>query len=107
MKTIVSLVKGFIDRTFSFLVPEFHTSPNPCRLPLGKKMAFILTQNNPDENQFADIFPRYERFLKAYGAMDPVLVRACGVGGPDDAARRPELMQAAEEAARRLVVSSR
>jgi multimeric flavodoxin WrbA len=64
---ISSQLKSFIDRTFSFLVPDFITNPNKTRLPPGKKLVFILAQNNPDPSSFPDIFPKFDYFFKAYG----------------------------------------
>jgi multimeric flavodoxin WrbA len=81
-------LKSFIDRTFSFLVPDYITSAYPSRLN-PKRLIFVLTQGHPDEELFADIFPRYQNFLKWQGFTDIRLVRACGVGpGRED--RVPE-----------------
>jgi multimeric flavodoxin WrbA len=41
---VSSQLKGFIDRTFSFLVPDYTTNPNPSRLQSNKKLVFIQTQ---------------------------------------------------------------
>jgi multimeric flavodoxin WrbA len=66
-------MKSFFDRTYSYITPDF-----TCRLPGGKKAVLVLTQAATADN-FVDIFPRYERWLKMYGC-DPVhLLRATGV----------------------------
>ena len=63
----------------------------------------VLAQANPDPAQFADIFPRYERWLKLYG-FDPVrLLRAVGVRDPGDLDQQPDLMAQAAALARELV----
>jgi multimeric flavodoxin WrbA len=73
-------LKCFIDRTFSFLTPDYVTSKTPSRLPPGKRLIFILTQGNPDTRLFDDIYPRYDKFLKWYGFAESRLIRACGIG---------------------------
>lgn len=100
---ITSQLKGFIDRLYGFLVPDFHTNPRPSRLA-PKKLAFILTQGNPDPALFADIFPRYGAFLGRMGFADRQLVRVCGVGpgSPAETVAEPLLCQA-DDAAHRLL----
>jgi multimeric flavodoxin WrbA len=88
--------KCFIDRTFSYLVPDFLTNPEPSRFPGGKKLLFILTQGFPDQNAYADIFPRYEKFLRWVGFKEIELIRSCGVSAPGEVAGRAELMHQTE-----------
>jgi multimeric flavodoxin WrbA len=96
-------LKCFIDRTFSYLVPDYVTNPNPSRLAPGKKLVFILTQGNPDPRLFDDIYPRYDKFLKWYGFSGSYLIRACGIG-PATIDRVPERsLQEAEEIAQALM----
>ena len=102
---VSSQMKGFIDRTFSYLAPDYRTNPAPSRLPAGKKLVFIQTQAQPDEKLFNDIFPRYRMFFSWYGFNDIHLIRGCGVIDKDDAQSRPELMQLAEETTMRLLSS--
>jgi multimeric flavodoxin WrbA len=88
--------KAFFDRTYSCINPDFS-----CRLPAGKKAVIILAQANPDPKEFADIFPRYERWLKHY-CFDPIrLLRATGVGGPGEVSQ--QLKDEAAALARELV----
>jgi multimeric flavodoxin WrbA len=101
---VSSQLKGFIDRTYSFLLPDYPTNLRPCRLPAGKKLLFIQTQGQPDTNQFNDIFPRYEYFFKWYGFKDNQLIRACGVMDKDDAAGRSDVMASAEKTANDLIL---
>src|SRR5208337_2639400 len=63
-------VKAFLDRTFSFLVPDFITNPQKSRLEPGKKLVFVLAQANPDENSFTHIFQKFDYFFRAYGFTD-------------------------------------
>ena len=76
---ISAQLKGFIDRTFSYRKPDYPTNPEPSRLS-PKKLVFVLTQGHPDESLFADVFPRYEMFLKWMGFTETHLIRACGIG---------------------------
>ncbi|MRR59113.1 MAG: flavodoxin family protein [Deltaproteobacteria bacterium] len=100
---ITAQLKGFVDRCFSYFKPDFHTNPEPSRLQ-PKKLVFVLTQGNPDEENFADIFPGYDRFLKWLGFSDTRLIRVCGIG-PASVDEVPEqVLRQAEEAARAIVV---
>jgi multimeric flavodoxin WrbA len=95
-------LKCFIDRTFSYLTPDYVTSKNPSRLPPGKRLVFILTQGNPDPKLFDDVYPRYDKFLKWYGFAESRLIRACGIG-PATVDKVPErTLQEAESVAREL-----
>ncbi len=90
---VTAQMKGFIDRTFSFLVPDFHENPGKSRLAAGKKLVFVQTQGHPDQSTFADIFPRYEFFLKWLG-FDPItLLRVCGPEDAGEVVQRAEVRQ--------------
>jgi multimeric flavodoxin WrbA len=99
---VSSQTKAFIDRTFSYLVPDFITNPQKSRLPSGKKLVFILAQANPDETSFTDIFPKFDYFFKAYGFSETQLIRACGVSDAGEVETRGEVMRLAEETAVRM-----
>jgi len=99
---VSSQLKAFIDRTFSYLVPDFPTNPHPSRLAPGKKLVMILAQGDPGEEKYADVFPRYESFFRWYGFEHNHLLRACGVFGPGEAEGRQEIMNRAEELARTI-----
>jgi multimeric flavodoxin WrbA len=100
---ITAQLKAFIDRCFSYFKPDFHTGPEPSRLK-PKKLVFVITQGNPDEELFADIFPRYDLFLKWLGFNDTRLIRVCGIGPVTvDAVPQKVLLQA-EQAAQTLIV---
>jgi multimeric flavodoxin WrbA len=99
---VTSQLKGFIDRSYSYLKPDYLTNPHPSRLT-PKKLVFVLTQGHPDEALFADIFPRYDGFLKWMGITESRLIRACGIGPASvDAVPEKYLLQA-EEAARAVM----
>ena len=100
---VSSQLKAFIDRTFSYLVPDYVTNPNPSRLSPGKRLVFIQAQGHPDENLFNDVFPRYNGFFKWYGFEEGNLVRACGVRDKGDVEKNEDVMKLAEETARKII----
>ncbi len=76
---VSSQTKGFIDRTYSYYLPDFVTNPLITRLKPGKKLVMILTQAHPDQNMFNDIFSKYDSFFKRHNFKENQLIRACGV----------------------------
>jgi multimeric flavodoxin WrbA len=99
---VTAQLKGFIDRSFAYLKPDYPTNPQPSRLA-PKKLVFILTQGHPDETLFADIFPRYDKFLKWMGFTDSCLIRACGIGPARIDAVPAAILQQAEAVAQQLM----
>lgn len=91
-------LKTFIDRTYSYLVPDYLTNPEPSRLAPGKKLVFILAQGS-DEDLYTDIYPRYQIIFKWLGFTDITLIRACNVRAIDDVKSRDDIMSRAEQAA--------
>lgn len=100
---VTAQMKMFIDRTYSYYVPDFMTQAIPGRLPLGKKLVFIQAQGQPDEKMFNDIYPKYELFFQFLGFKNNELIRACGVNDAKDAEKNEEIMKLAEDAARQLM----
>jgi multimeric flavodoxin WrbA len=91
-------LKCFFDRTYSCINPDFS-----IRMPPGKTAVMVLTQANPDPAQFADIFPRYERWLKIFGC-DPIrLLRVTGVREPGEVASQTAALDSAAALALELV----
>jgi multimeric flavodoxin WrbA len=101
---VSSQLKAFLDRTFSYLVPDFITRPLPekSRLAPGKKLVFILAQGNPDESLFTNIFPKFDYFFQMNGFAERLLIRACGVQEPGEVEGRPDVMRLTEETAARM-----
>jgi len=99
---ITAQLKGFIDRTYSYLKPDYLTNPQPSRLT-PKKLVFVLTQGHPDEALFADIFPRYDGFLKWMGVTESRLIRACGIGPATIDTAPEQVLRQADEIAQALV----
>ncbi len=91
-------LKCFFDRTYSYFNPDFSS-----RVPPGKKAVMVLVQAQPDESQFNDIFPRYERWLKFYGFEAVSLLRAPGVREPGDINQQAGVLNQAAALARQWV----
>ena len=68
---ISAQMKGFIDRTYSYLEPDYTS-----RLLPGKKLVMILAQGDPDKKHFDDVYPRYNEFFKWHGIKESYLIRA-------------------------------
>jgi len=97
---ISSQLKTFIDRTYSYLVPDFITNPRKTRLAPGKKLVFVLAQNNPDPDNFADIYPKFQFFARTYGGFgESHVIRALGVNEPGEVASHQDVMKLAETTA--------
>jgi multimeric flavodoxin WrbA len=102
---ISAQLKTFIDRTYSYLVPDYLTNPNPSRLKPGKKLVFILVQGG-DESLSADIYPRYKKIFQWLGFTDDTLIRACGVREVDDVRSRKDLLILADNVAEHVLSDS-
>jgi multimeric flavodoxin WrbA len=100
-------VKCFLDRTYSYMKPDYISNANPSRVPPGKKLVFILTQGAPVEDLFADIPQRYLSFLKrSMGFGDTYLIRGVGVGGGGTVGVPDQYLKKAEELARTVMQSA-
>ncbi|KPA09777.1 NADPH-dependent FMN reductase [Candidatus Magnetomorum sp. HK-1] len=99
---VTSQMKGLIDRTYSFLVPDFLSKPQPSRLQSGKTLIFILPQAQPDEKMFADLYPKYEFFLKIMGFTNAYPVRACGVLEAGSVKERSDIRDKVREIAQNI-----
>jgi multimeric flavodoxin WrbA len=99
---VSSQMKGFIDRTFSYLVADYTTNPVPHRLRAGKTLVFALAQGGEDESSFADVFPRYADFFEWFGFTQRHLLRACAVRNLGDVDERKDVLRLAEETAERV-----
>ncbi len=99
---ISSQLTGFIDRSFSYLVPDFMTNPGKSRLAPGKKLVFILSQNNPDRSSFSDIVTKFQYFSQAYGFVESNVIRAFGVSEPGEVESHEDVMKLAETTAEKI-----
>ena len=99
---VTSQLKGFIDRSYSFLTPEYMTGNEMTRLS-PKKLLFVLCQGHPDESLFADIYSNYEGFLKWMGFSERRLIRACGYGPLTTDLIPEKILKQAEDVAREML----
>jgi multimeric flavodoxin WrbA len=100
---VTAQLKGFIDRTFSFLVPDYATNPIRSRLASPRRLAMVLSQGHPDEALFADVFPRYASFFQWLNYPDAHLIRGCGLQERSNPLKRTHLVELAEQTAEKLV----
>ncbi len=96
-------LKAFIDRNYSFLVPDYVNAEKIHRLEGDKTLVMILTQGSPDQEAFKDIFPKYSTFYKWMGFEKSELIHACGVMEPPDLKKRQDIFKQAQELAKKLV----
>jgi multimeric flavodoxin WrbA len=97
---VTGQLKCFIDRTFSWLVPDYPTNPVKSRLAAGKRLAMAISQGHPDEALFADVFNRYADFFSWLGFKEARLLRGCGLSERSNPVNRPELVAEADAIAR-------
>lgn len=101
---VSSQMKTFIDRCYSFMDP-FHEFPESSRLEPNKKMVLILTQNQPYEDLFADIYPKYDLVFHLLGFKNNYLIRGCDLLEADalKTKNREDLILLAKETAQKLI----
>ena len=102
MGGVTGQLKCFLDRTFSFLTPDFKTSSAPSRLPRGKKGLIVATQGAP-ESMFKEVPAQLEMMLKRQGFSEVKIIRGCGIRDIGDAEKDEKIMGMAVKAAERLV----
>lgn len=86
-------LKGFIDRMYSFLVPDYIAKAKKSRFPADKKLVFILAQGHRDPRHFADILPRYLPIMRWFGFTPAWPLRAIDVYFEGDVDRRSDLLE--------------
>lgn len=100
---VTGQMKTFIDRTYSYLTPDFHRDPdNASRLRPGKRAVWILTQGMPD-SAFADVPPRYEWVMNIIGIHEVHFIRGCGLAQSDDFQKHPDILKQAEQLAQQIM----
>ena len=100
---ISAQTKAFIDRTFSFVKPDYYNRPDPVRLAPGKKMLWVITQEATAE-YYDDIFQRYGGMFKTIAGFDTYLIRGTGVEAPGEVIHKHEVMELAEKMAQQLII---
>jgi multimeric flavodoxin WrbA len=94
-------LKAAYDRFYAYLDPNFAS-----RLPGGKQAVFVLTQGNPDPEQFQDVFRRYDTFMGWLNFGQRHLLRACGLQRAGEVKDRPEALQEAVDLAKTVLAGS-
>ncbi|NNG00249.1 MAG: flavodoxin family protein [Desulfobacteraceae bacterium] len=95
-------LKCFIDRLFSLAKPDYLTNSEPSRLPKGKKLVFIQSQEG-DKSLHRDIFEKYGGFFNLAGFQPSLMIRACGVTSPREIHADQDLLNHVEETARQIL----
>lgn len=93
---VTAQLKGFIDRSFGYFVPDYWKQEQKSRLLPGKQLVFLLVQGAVDADRFDDIFPRYREIFSWHPFKQIHLLRATGVYWPGQAQQRPDILQNAE-----------
>lgn len=100
---VTAQLKGFIDRCYSYLTPDYaYNKEKRTRLVPGKTLCFVIAQGHPREDLFTDIFPRYAYFFNWLGFGHSRLLRACKVYHLGDAQKRAEVLAEASALGREL-----
>ncbi len=101
---VSSQLKGFIDRTYSFLVKNYGPKEIKTRLDPGKKLVMVIAQGHPKEKLFSDIYPRYRYFFKRHHRFSKSrLIRTCGVYSLGDAKTRNDGLELAALTAQQII----
>lgn len=92
--------KLFLDRTYSYLKPDFFTRPDPCRLPAGKQGLFILSQGAGEE-EYQELPAKYGQVLDFYGFREKETIRAVDLHEKSGREAKTPYMEQAEALARK------
>ena len=105
---VTSQLKGFIDRTFAYLKPNYPHLPRGerSRLAPGKTLVFVIAQGHPRQDLFTDIYPRYQYLLNWQGFTHSHLLRACAIYDQGAVAARPEVLAEARALGRELALAT-
>jgi multimeric flavodoxin WrbA len=100
---VTGQMKTFIDRTYCYLTPDFHTNPERSRLAPGKTLVYVQTQGLADATVFADVFPRYKGVMEFLGVNEAHLLRGCGLAKRDDIRKHEDVLRQAEDLAAQIM----
>jgi multimeric flavodoxin WrbA len=91
-------VCSLLERTYSYFAADW-----TCRLPPGKKLVYIQAQSQP-KNEHKDAYSRYDQHFQrlGFGDQDRYFIHAFAVDRPDDIKTRDDILQLAEETARKV-----
>ena len=89
-------------RLFSLLKPDYETNPHPSRLPPGKKLVFIQTQEY-SKDWHTDIYERFEVLFGKLEFSDVFVIHADYISTASDLKVSDEIMKQAEEIAGKIL----
>jgi len=101
---VSSQLKGFIDRTYSYLKPGYIAEEHPCRLAAPKSLVFILIQGHRSSGAFADILPRYSQIFKWIGFAETYPLRVIDVYHRGDIDQKEAAIAEAQQLADELML---
>ena len=97
-------LKALIDRMYSFLTPDFMTSPVKHRLEPGKKLIFIQSQAAESAGMYSDLFKRYKNFFEMVGFFESTyFIQGCGLNEPGEYLTRPDIIEKAKSVVEEIV----
>ncbi len=88
-------------RLFSLLKPDYETNPHPSRLPPGKKLVFIQTQEYP-KDWHTDIYERFEVLFRKLEFSDVFVIHADYISTPSDLKESDDIMKQVDEIALKI-----
>jgi multimeric flavodoxin WrbA len=88
-------------RLFSLLKPDYETNPHPSRLPPGKKLVFIQTQEAP-KDWHTDIYERFEVLFRKLEFVDVYVIHADYIAKPYDIKERDDIINLVDEIADKI-----
>ena len=88
-------------RLFSLLKPDYETNPHSSRLPPGKKLVFIQTQEAPKEVH-TYIYKRFEVLFRKLGFVDVYVIHADYIAKPYDIKERDDIINLVDEIAEKI-----
>jgi multimeric flavodoxin WrbA len=88
-------------RLFSLLKPDHETNPDPSRLPPGKKLVFIQTQE-ASKDWHTNIYERYEALFRKLGFVEVYVIHADYIAIPLDIKVRPDILNLVDEIAGKI-----
>jgi multimeric flavodoxin WrbA len=89
-------------RLFSLLKPDYETNPQPSRLPPGKKLVFIQTQE-ASKDWHTNIYERFDVLFRKLGFIDVYVIHADYIAKPYDIKERPDIMNLVDEIAVKIL----
>ena len=97
MGDVNAQLKTVLDRLFPYVDMNLAS-----RIVPPKRSVLIATQAQPDGKVFLDQLAAFPKVLKALGFGEAEIFLGTGLGGPDAAAKRPDLEAGARELGRKL-----